>query len=296
MTQVATSYADGVLAFADVLDPAALAAYAQRLEELGYASVWLPDVMGREIFVSAGYLLAHTSRIRVATGIAHVYGRDAVTTAQAARSLAELYGGRFELGLGVSHPQAAEAHGETWLPPVRKLRSYLADVAAAEFLAPPPPARIRTFIAAHGPKLLALAAKSCDGANTYLMPLEHTREARSILGPEKELNVVLPCCLCEDEKHARRIARRSTAIYRELPAYQTLWARLGFAADDVADGGSDRLVDTLVAWGSEAAIRERIAAIREAGASRVIALPYNPEQKGGVPHWPLLEALAPQPN
>jgi probable F420-dependent oxidoreductase len=285
---------EGVLVAADVLDPEALAAYAVRLEELGYESIWLPDVMGREIFVTAGYILAQTSRIRVASGIAHVYGRDPIATAQAARSLAELYGGRFDLGLGVSHPPLAAARGEKWLPPVRKLRTYLEGIEAARFSAPPPPSRVPVFIAAHGPKLLALAAKSADGANTYLMPPEHTREARAILGTEKALNVVLPCCLCEDAERARHVARRQTAIYRELPAYHAQWARFGFAMDEVADGGSDRLIDTLVAWGDEAAIRKRIATYRDAGANRVIALPYNAEQKGGVPPWPLLEALASQ--
>jgi probable F420-dependent oxidoreductase len=283
----------GVLAFTDRLHRDELVAVALRLEELGYGAIWLPDLFGREIFVTASFLLAQTSRIRVATGIAHVYARDAISTAQAARTLAELYDGRFILGLGVSHPQAAEARGHTWIPPVRKLRSYLRDIAAASVRSPEPARIAPIYIAAHGPKLLELAATSADGANTYLMPPEHTRRAREILGSDKALNVVLPCCLCPDEERARQVGRKGLAMYLGLPAYQRQWARFGLADADLEGGGSDRLVDSLVAWGNEAAIRERIAAHRDAGASQIEILPLNPDPKPVGPHWELLETLAP---
>jgi len=283
----------GVLAFMDRLSRDELVAVARRLEELGYEELWLPDLFGREIFVTASFLLAHTSRIRVATGIAHVYARDAMAAAQAARTLAELYDGRFILGLGVSHPPAAELRGHIWIPPLRKLRSYLEAIAAAKVMSPEPVREAKVYIAAHGPKLLALAASSADGANTYLMPPEHTREAREILGPDKALNVVLPCCLCADAERARQVGRKGLALYLGLPAYHRQWARFGLADEDLAGGGSDRLVDALIAWGDEAAIRERIAAHLAAGASQIEVLPLNPEPKPSGPHWGILEALAP---
>jgi probable F420-dependent oxidoreductase len=285
------SDAKGILSFADAMSPKQLIDYALRVEELGYESIWLPDLFGREIFLTAGYVLENTTRLRVATGIAHVYARDAISTAQAARTLAELYPGRFLLGLGVSHPQAAELRGHVWIPPVRKLRAYLEGMAAADIRSPAPERAAPIYIAAHGPKLLALAAESTDGANTYLMPPEHTRQAREILGSDKSLNVVLPCCLCEDEERAREIARRGLSVYLGLPAYQRQWVQWGFDESDFAERASDRLVDGLVAWGDESAIRGRIAAHMEAGASEIEVVPYNPRPKTGI-DWALLTALA----
>jgi len=123
------------------------------------------------------------------------------------------------------------------------------------------------------------------------MPPEHTQEAREILGPDKALNVVLPCCLCDDVDRARQTARKGLAMYLELAAYHRQWKRFGFGSEDLAGGGSERLVDAIVAHGDEAAVRRRIADHTSAGASRVLLIAYNPEGRG--PHWKLLEALAP---
>ena len=129
------------------------------------------------------------------------------------------------------------------------------------------------------------------GTPTYLLPPAHTRRAREILGPDKRINVVLPCCLCEDPAAARKTARRALGIYMPLPAYQREWIKWGFEEADWAQGGSDRLIDGLVGWGDEAAIRARIAEHEAAGASHVAISAYNPA--GGVePDWKLLEALA----
>ena len=128
-----------------------------------------------------------------------------------------------------------------------------------------------------------------DGANTYLLPPAHTRMARDLIGPDKRLNVVLPCCLCEDADTARAIARRALSIYMPLPAYQKEWLRFGFDPSDWSDGGSDRLIDMIVAWGDEAAIRARIQQYEDAGASHIAVSAYNPQGRG-IP-WQLLEVL-----
>ncbi len=107
----------GVIVPADMMSPGDLVDYVRRLEALGYDSVWIPDMFGREIYVTCGYLLDNTTTIKVASGIAHVYGRDAIASAQAARTLSELSGGRFIHGVGISHPPAAELRGLTWEPP-----------------------------------------------------------------------------------------------------------------------------------------------------------------------------------
>jgi len=245
----------GILAFTDDKDSEALADYAQYIEALGYPALWLPDLLGRDLFTTAAFILDRTERLQVGTAIANVYGRDAFAAARAARTLAELYAGRFVLGLGVSHPQVAEARGHVWEPPVKKLRRYLEE-------------------------------------NTYLMPVPHTRNAREILGVGPALNVVLPCCLCEDPELARRLARKGLSAYMELPSYHAQWARFGYSAEDLEAGGSDRLIDGLVAWGSEEAIRQRIAEHIAHGATRVIVLPYQTRRRGPGGTGDVVAALA----
>jgi probable F420-dependent oxidoreductase len=283
----------GVLSFTDTMSPAEVADYATRLEALGYEELWMPDLLGRELFTLAAFVLERTTRLRVASGISNIYGRDAMSTAQAARTLCELYDGRFILGLGVSHPQVAEMRGHTWTPPARMLGAYLEDIAACNIRSPEPECKAPIYIAAHGPKLLALAAKAADGANTYLMPPEHTRQAREILGPDKTLNIVLPCCLCDDAERARHVARKGLSVYLGLPAYQRQWSVYGFSEQDFADRGSDRLVDMAVAWGDEDAIRGRIDAYTDAGADQIQLVVYNPAPRARGTDWTLLEALAP---
>jgi probable F420-dependent oxidoreductase len=279
-----------VIYYTDALPAAELEQLGLRLEGLGYEGLWVPEFFGREPFSTVSFLLARTKRLRVATGIANVYSRDALITAQARRTLAELSGGRFVLGLGVSHPPMAEAHGVEWLPPVKKMRSYLDTIEQTEVASPAPATDAPIWIAAHGPGLLRLAAARTDGANTYLMPPAHTQQARELLGPSKRLNVVVPCCPTEDAALARRLGRGLLRIYLPLPAYQRQWKAWGFSEADYADGGSDRLIDSTVAWGDDAAIRARMEEHREAGASHIIVSALNPEGRG--PAWRFYEALA----
>ncbi len=279
----------GMMVPADLMEPAELVERVRRIESLGYRSVWIPDMFGREIYVTAGHLLANTSTITIGSGIAHIYGRDAINSAQAGRTLAELSGGRFVQGLGVSHPIAAEARGLTWESPVATMRAHLEGMRAGG------PLQLRTglppvFIAAHGPKLMALAAELADGASTYMQPPEHTAASRSVLGPDKGLSVVLPCCLHTDPALARAAGREILSIYLPLPAYQRQWAANGFDETDWSDGGSDRLIDTYVAWGDADAIRSRVREHLDAGAS---AVQLSPRAAAGGSMDEVLEALAP---
>ncbi|HUT78968.1 MAG TPA: TIGR03620 family F420-dependent LLM class oxidoreductase [Polyangia bacterium] len=279
-----------LIAYTDGFTVDALDAFARRLEELEYDSLWVTEFTGRDPYTTAAHLLARTDRIRIATGIANVYSHDAIVAAQNRQTLAELSGGRFILGLGVSHPPMAAMHQAEWLPPLRKMREYLDTMEATRVDSPPAPEKAPIWLAANGPRLLELVAERLDGANTYLLPPTHTQGAREILGPDKRLNVVLPCCLCEDPELARKIARRALAIYMPLPAYQNEWRKCGFDESDWVDGGSDRLIDMVVAWGDEAAIRARIEAYEAAGASHIAVSAYNAAGRG--PDWKLLEALA----
>lgn len=284
----------GVMTAADFMSPTELLGYAERLESLGYPELWLTDMFGREIYVMAGFILANTSRIKVATGIAHMYGRDAIASEQAARTLSELSGGRFIQGLGVSHPIAATMRGVPWEDPIEKTRAYLTamrgDVPIQPRVSVPD---VPIYLAAHGPKMMALAAELADGANTYMQPPERTAEARAILGSEKALNVVLPCCLTTDPALGRAAGRRALSIYLPLAAYQRRWRANGFTDEDWSDGGSDRLVDSCFTWGDVDTILNRMHSYIDAGAS-AIAIGANPARRGvRGPAWDLLEALAP---
>jgi len=276
----------------DALTVKELDAFARRIEELAYDSLWVTEFTGRDPYTTAAHVLARTREITVATGIANVYSHDSIVAAQNRQALAELSDGRFVLGLGVSHPIMAEMHGVDWLAPLAKMRRYLDTMEKTRVDSPPAPAPAPIWLAANGPRLLELVAERLDGANTYLLPPTHTKRAREILGPNKRLNVVLPCLLCDDPKKARKIARRALSIYMPLAAYQKEWLRWGFEAADWADGGSDRLIDMIVAWGDESAIRGRIAEYEAAGASHIAVSPYNPDGRGPAPHWELLEMLA----
>ena len=278
----------GVLFNTDRLDRSGLVSYAERLDDLGFESLWLPELFTRDPFATAGCLVGVTKRIKLASGIANIYARDAVATVSAASSLQELSEGRFLLGLGVSNRGLNERRGHTWQNPVTGLTSYLTAMRAVELTVPTPDVPI--YAAAHGPKMLGVAATLCDGANTYLMPVEHTAGARDVLGPERTLNTMLFCLLDDNPTSARATARKAIAYYVALDYYQRAWRKFGFDDSDFADGGSDRLVDSVVAWGDYAAIKNRIAAQAEHGASRVVVLPIGGRR--GQPNWALLEFLA----
>jgi len=281
----------GVIFFTDGLAADDLASFAQRLESLGYDSLWVPEFFGRDPYLTALFVLLRTERLNVATGIANVYSHDALIAAQIRQTLAELSGGRFVMGLGVSHPPMAEAHGLDWVPPVRKMREYLDTIDRTKVHSPPAAEPAPIWLSAHGPLLLELAAERADGANTYLMPPPHTQKAREIVGADFRLNVVLPSVLCEDATVARQIGRKALGVYLPLPAYRKQWVKWGFTPADFEDGGSDRLIDSLVAWGSETQIRQRMDEYLAAGATQIEVSPLNPDGRG--PPWKLLEALAP---
>lgn len=281
----------GVMFVTDRLDGAALADYGRRAEALGFDTIWVPEVFGREPLVASTYLLGATTTVRVATGVANVYARDAIAAAQAARTLGELYPGRFALGLGVSNVQLVGSRGHAWEPPIAKLAAYLDAMDEATLASPPPPEPVPVYVAAHGPRMLELAAERVDGATTWLMTPEHTARAAAALGEGTTLTVGRMCLLCDDAEEARHLARRAVAPYVGLDYYQRAWSTLGFGSADYADGGSNRLVDTIVAWGDAARLRDQIEPHRDAGATQVMVVPLNP-RGGGEPDWDLLQAVS----
>ena len=265
----------GVIATTESMDSAALSGFAIKLEQFGYESLWLPELFGREPIATAAYLLAKTTQLKVATGIANIYIRDACAMAQTRQTLQELSSGRFILGLGVSNPGLNQARGHVWQMPLPKMKSYLAEMSEAEIDSPRPEKPAPLYIAAHGPKLQSLGAKHTDGIITYLMPPTHTRTSRKHVGDKTNLTVVSPFLLESDPVLARRKARKALQYYMTLDYYHREWSQLGFSDADFSDGGSDRLIDTLVGWGDKDALVERLNSYYSAGADRVIAMPFD---------------------
>jgi probable F420-dependent oxidoreductase len=243
---------------------------ARELERLGYATIWFPESVRREALSNAGLLLAATSRIVVATGIANIYARDAVSMAAGQKTLAEAYPGRFLLGLGVSHqPSVEQVRGHVYGKPVATMRTYLEAMSKAPYQSVEPREKPPTVLAALGPNMLKLAAERTAGAHPYFVPVEHTRRARAALGPKALLAPEQAVVLETAADRARAIARSHTQHYLRLPNYVNNLLRLGYTEEDVTGGGSNRLVDDIVAWGDLDLVTSRIRAHFEAGADHV---------------------------
>jgi len=285
----------GVWASMDGLTAADAAGFATRVEGWGYGALWVPESRGRNVVVISSWLLAATKTLTIATGIANIYARDAQASAAGQMALAEQSGGRFLLGLGVSHVPLVEGlRGHRYGKPVETMRGYLEAMRRATYAAPAPPEPPKTVIAALGPNMLALAASHADGAHPYLVTPSHTKDARRILGPGKLLCPEQTVVAETDPAKARRIGRAWLGRYLEMANYRNNLLRLGFAASDLANGGSDHLVDEVIAWGDTSAIRRRIDEHWSAGADHVCIQALDSTE--GAPARPderLLAALAP---
>jgi probable F420-dependent oxidoreductase len=251
--------------------PAANAQEAAReLEELGYGAIWFGEAVGREALTHAGLLLAGTKRIVIATGIANIYARDAFAMAAGQKTLAEAYDNRFLLGLGVSHvPLVEQLRGHRYEKPVATMRAYLDAMDSARYQSIPPRTKPARILAALGPKMLQLSGERADGAHPYNVNPEHTAQARQILGPDPYLCPEQAVVLETDPSKARQIGRKFLGIYLGLPNYTNNLLRLGFDESDFKDGGSNRLIDAIIAWGDLDAIRNRVREHHAAGADHV---------------------------
>lgn len=267
----------GVWAGLDGLAGAEALAFAQRTEKRGFKTLWMPESRGRNVLVTAAWMLAGTKTLNLATGIANIYARDPMAAANGQKALAELSGNRFLLGLGVSHkPIVSGMRGHDYKKPVATMRAYLEGMRGAAYQAPMPSQAPKTVLAALGPKMLALAAEMTDGAHPYCVTPEHTAEARKILGPGKLLCPEVMVLLETDPAKARAAARTALASYVALENYNNNWRRLGFSEADLSGGGSDRFVDANMAWGDEGQIRKRLQMYFDAGADHVCIQSIHP--------------------
>jgi probable F420-dependent oxidoreductase len=287
---------------------------AQRFERLGYSALWHPMAMQRDLMVVASQVLAETDELILATGIIPIFERAPAVMAAAHRTLDEQSGGRFLLGLGVSHAPIVEGmHGLTYGPPLTSMRNYLdamdrgPDFSIFQSLdseapfAPDPegskapvvqtgPPRV---LAALGPKMLALSRDRAQGAHPYFMPPAHTKEARKILGPDAFLCPEVKVVLESDPTKARNAARAAGATNIALENYRKSWRKYGLGDADFAKGGSDRLIDETVAWGSLTEVEAFLESHLDAGATQVCIQFVHPDGMGAGLDWDAIEALAP---
>jgi probable F420-dependent oxidoreductase len=243
---------------------------ARRIEALGYGSIWSGEgVGGKEAFAHQSYLLAATERLVTGTGIANVWARHPATMQGGAATLGAAYPGRFVLGVGISHAMMVDTTGQTYAKPLAHMSHYLdgMDAAAA---GQPESAGVPRVLAALRPQMLALARDRADGAHPYFVPPSHSVLARELLGPDRLLIPEQAVVLETDPSEARRIARGHMQLYLQLPNYVNNLKHLGYSDADVGGGGSDRLVDAIVAWGDESAIARRVREHLDGGADHVL--------------------------
>jgi len=261
----------GIWSFALQTHPAtverdAIGAY----EAQGYGAAWFPESVGsKEAFAHAAILLGGGSRIVIATGIASIHARDPMAMANGARTLAEAYPGRFLLGIGVSHAPAVASRGGTYGRPVERMTAYLDAMEAASYSAPEPVHPVPVVLAALGPRMLDLAAARTMGAHPYFVPVDHTAFARQRMGPDPLLLVEQAAVLDTDDERSRATARAYAARYLASENYANNLRRLGWSEDDIANGGSDRLLDAIVVRGDAVTIAARVREHLGAGADHV---------------------------
>jgi probable F420-dependent oxidoreductase len=216
-------------------------------------------------------MLGGTSRLVVGTGIANIYARDAAASVNGGRLLSAAHGGRFVLGLGVSHkPLVERMRGHEYASPIETMAAYLQAMDGAPYMSSGSSDPAPRVLAALGPKMLTLAATAADGAHPYLVTPDHTASARATMGPGPLLIVEQAVALVDDEDEFVRRAHEHLNIYTGLPNYRNSWKRQGFTEEDFGRGGSRRLKDAMVVWGGEDTIKARVQEHLDAGADQVL--------------------------
>jgi probable F420-dependent oxidoreductase len=254
----------------EAVRPDSLGEVTTRIEAAGFSALWVPEAYGREAMTGALLLLERSTRLVVASGIAQIHARDPMATAAASRTLVDVSGGRFVLGLGVSHrPLVERARGGVYTPPLTAMTAYLDGLGRAPVTSVEGDAEVPVVLAALGPRMLDLAATRADGALTYLVTPAHTAVARAALG-DRFLAVEQSVVLGQDRDEYLRRAHEHLNWYTGLESYRRSWRRLGFDDDDFVRGGSVRLCDAIVAHGNAAAISRCVRAHVDAGADHVV--------------------------
>jgi probable F420-dependent oxidoreductase len=265
---------------------------ARAIEGLGFLSLWVPEGGGsRDVIGHLSWLLGETKRLAIASGIANITARQPEVLQAGATSLADAYGERMVLGVGVGHQYSTGRRGVEWAHPLERMRAYLDRMDEVADTWPPPDVPARRLLAALGDGMLRLSAERALGAHTYFVPPEHTAHARKVLGQEPVLAVEQTVVLDDDPSGARAVAAPWAAGYLELPNYVNNWRRFGYGEDDVTGDPSDRLVDAAIAWGSVDDVARRVREHLDAGADHVCVQVISADEADAC--LPQLRVLAP---
>jgi probable F420-dependent oxidoreductase len=306
----------GVWSGLDLLPAPEALDYARRVEALGYDALWINETTGREPFALLAALAGATERITLAAGITSIYARDANASHAGARTVGELSGGRFVAGLGVSHPErVGPQRGHEYLPPLPTMRTYLEAYRKAPYTAPATGEEPPLVIAALRRGMVRLGATAADGAFPFFVPVSHVARVRAWLdeaadeasAPDAQpataraaaaqaatrpaLVVALPVVLSDDPATGLETARRYSTWYLTLTNYRTNLLECGYSEAELQPERAERVLREVLAIGDATAVRERVSALRAAGADHVALIPIRPD--GRVPDLPTVEALAP---
>lgn len=238
------------------------AAACAQIEALGYGAIWMPGMAGGDLFDALELALAATTRVVVAAGILNIWAHEPEEVVRRCGEFHDRFPGRFLLGLGISHQHLFP---NRYRSPLESMNAYLDALDRHEATGAD-----RRCLAALGPKMVELARERSLGVHSYNVPVRHTREARAALGPQALLAPAQAIVLADELERSRPAARQYIAKYLgRFENYENAWRRLGYTDADLADGGSDRLVDELVAHGDAAAVARRLSEHLAAGANHV---------------------------
>lgn len=231
---------------------------AAEVERLGYTAVWIASTREARLTIVERVLTA-TETLAVATGVVNIWYLEAQAVADAYHRLEAAYPGRFLLGIGAGHREL----GADFRSPYQALVDYL-DVLDERGVP-----KQRRVLAALGPRVLKLAAERSAGAHPYLVTSAYTRWARELIGPDALLAVVQKVAV-GDPTSTRVAGRDAIQVGLGLANYRANLSRMGFGEDDLADRGSDALVEALVARGDAATAAKQLRTQLAAGASHLV--------------------------
>ena len=252
--------------------PSQIREFVGTVEKLGYDVLWYPESRGNVSFAVAGFMLSCTSSLKIGSSIASIYARDAFTSRRGMITLNQLYGERFILGLGVSHPPMVEGlRGHVYEKPIPAMRNYLNGIMKGEAAA----AEWPICVAALGPLMMKLSGEMTRGAIPYNTNPRHTAEAAKILGPNKWLAIEQKVTLETDPAKARALGRKELARYMTLDNYRNNFLRIGFTEADLGNGGSDDFIDQMCLWGTADQVKTKLREHFTAGATHVAIQPVH---------------------
>ncbi|MFD1523048.1 TIGR03620 family F420-dependent LLM class oxidoreductase [Pseudonocardia yunnanensis] len=268
-------------------DPGQITDAAAELDDLGWGALWIPGLGGGEILDDSERLLRATRSTTIAVGVMSIWRHQATEMAAGHERLQDKYGRRLVLGFGVSDPDAARSAGQAYRP-LSDMNAYLDELDKA----PTPLLAEERVIAALGPKMMELAAQRTAGVHPFMVTPEYSATARERLGDGPLLAPYQAVVLERDPGKARTAARNFLGMFLSMDHYARSLLRQGFTEEDLGGGGSDRLIDEVVAWGDLEAIGNRVRAHHQAGADHVCLHVVGTSSDLPLPEWRELAVLA----